>query len=129
MATTTRNVVKPKPLTESQEQTLLATWLDKRRIKFFAIPNGGSRHYLEAISLRRGGVKRGVPDIFIPISSGSYHGMFLELKRVKGGVVSEEQKDWIAYLAEAGYFVSVCYGFEQAKDVVLHYLNLTPTAA
>lgn len=128
----TRTVSKPtisKVPKEDQEQIKLAVWLAKKGIRFFAIPNGGHRNYLEAAKFKRMGVQPGVPDLCIPIASGGHHGLYIELKRQKGGKVSETQQDWLAYLTEAGYFCSVCYGFEAARDVVLHYLSLTPSAA
>ena len=115
--------------TEDYEQTLLATWLAKQNIKFYAIPNGGQRNLYEAVKLKRMGLQPGIPDLCVPIPSGSYHGLYIELKRTKGGKISDAQKDWIAILSELGYFVSVAYGFEQAKEVVLHYLSLTPKVA
>lgn len=116
--------------TEDAEQILLATWLDKQKIKYFAIPNGGySLNLFQALKLKRMGLKSGVPDLCIPLASGIYHGLYIELKRQKGGKVSESQKEWIGYLSESGYFVSVCNGFEAAKAVVLHYLSLTRNAA
>lgn len=118
-----------KMLSEDQEQTLLATWLAKQGIKFYAIPNGGSRAMFEALKFKRTGVKAGVPDICIPIMSGGHGALYIELKRKKGGRVSEAQQEWLAYLSEAGYYCSVCHGFEAARDVVLYYLSLSPKAA
>jgi hypothetical protein len=115
--------------TEDQEQAKLATWLTKQGLRFFAIPNGGSRHFLEALKLKRCGVQKGVPDICVPIPSGSYHGLYIELKRVSGGKVSDEQAEWINFLNAQGYFAKVAYGFLEAKAIVEYYLSLTPVAA
>jgi hypothetical protein len=62
----------------------------------FAIPNGGARHKAIAGKLRAEGVRAGVPDICLPVPRGEYHGLFIELKRPKGGHVSEEQEAWIS---------------------------------
>lgn len=110
--------------TEDAEQTKLAVWLTKQGIKFYAIPNGGSRNMLEAIKLKRTGVQAGVPDICIPQACGAYHGLYIELKRVKGGKVSEAQHYWLGSLREAGYYAEVAMGFEEAKEIVLHYMGL-----
>ena len=61
-------IVRKLP-TESQEQIMLVTWLVKKGIKFYAIPNGGKRNYLEAAKFKREGVQPGVPDLCIPIQS------------------------------------------------------------
>jgi hypothetical protein len=46
-----------------------------------------------------------VPDLFIP-----EWGLWVEMKRAKGGKVSKDQKDWLDYLANCGYRVIVCLG-------------------
>lgn len=116
----------PKVLipSEDTEQTLFATWMDKQNIPFFAIPNGGKRHLMEALKFKRSGVKSGVPDIFVTIPSGGYHGLFIEMKRTKGGIVSDNQLYWLSLLREKGYFAEVCYGFDEAKQTLQTYLSL-----
>jgi len=60
--------------------------------------------------LKAEGVQAGVPDLFVPA-----WGMWIEMKREAGGVVSPVQKDWIAYLEGIGHRVIVGRGFEDAK--------------
>jgi VRR-NUC domain len=115
--------------TEDEEQTKLAIWLTKQAIRFYAIPNGGRRSLREAIKLKRTGVSPGVPDICVPIPSGGYHGLYIELKRQRGGRVSNEQTRWLQFLRDKGYWADVAFGFEEAKDIVIHYLALTRPAA
>ena len=115
--------------TEAEDQIRLATWLTKMGIRFSASANGGSRNYLEAAKLKRMGVSPGFPDIFIPIPSGPYHGLLIELKREKGGKASDAQIGWLTYLRDKGYYAEISHGFEEAKEIVLHYLSLTPRAA
>jgi hypothetical protein len=115
--------------TEDEEQITLATWLTKQGIRFYAIPNGGRRNLREAVKLKRTGLSPGVPDICIPIPSGCYHGLYIELKRQKGGKLSTEQINWLEFLRERGYYADVAFGFEEAKQIVLYYLGLTKPAA
>ena len=68
------------------------------------------------------GQRQGVPDLTLPVPSGSYHGLFIELKRVKGGRVSPEQKDWLAFLSGQGYRAEVCKGAVEAIAVINEYL-------
>jgi hypothetical protein len=75
------------------------------------------------------GTIAGVPDLCIPIPSGSYHGLYIELKRQKGGKVSSEQSDWLAFLREKGYYAQVAKGFDEAKEMIMHYFSLTRPAA
>jgi hypothetical protein len=89
----------------------------------FHIPNGGSRNKLEAANLKKQGVKAGVPDLFLPISRGGYHGLFIELKYGKNKP-TEKQAEWLKSLNEQGYAVAVCYGCEEASEKILKYLKL-----
>ena len=91
--------------------------------RLFHIPNGGSRNKAEAAHLKAQGVKKGVPDIFLPRACGKWHGLFIEMKRVKGGRIEEDQLDWIKDLNDAGYMAVVCKGWEEAKNVILDYLK------
>ena len=89
----------------------------------YAIPNGGARHRVVAAKLKAEGVKAGVPDYHLPVARGGAHGLFVELKRTKGGVLSAEQRAWLAALREQGHRVEVCRGWEEAFDVIRDYLE------
>ena len=97
---------------EDHEQMMLVQWFRRTYagVRIFAIPNGGHRHPSVAAKLKATGVSAGVPDLFIPAWR-----LWVEMKRTKGGSVSAEQKDWIAYLQEVGYCAIVCKGAEDAK--------------
>lgn len=59
----------------------------------FAIGNGGKRYPKVAKEMKAEGVKAGVPDIYIIYRRKSY---FLEMKKLRGGRVSKEQKVMMA---------------------------------
>lgn len=115
--------------TEAQEQTTLFKWAALMARKWpelrllHHIPNGGSRNAIEAARLKAQGVKPGVPDIFLPCAKKGFYGLYIELKRQKGGRVSEEQKSMIDALRDEGYKVAVCKGWEEAKNVITEYMN------
>jgi len=109
--------------TENQEQTKLVVWMTKANITHFAIPNGGFRNANEAFNLKRTGVKSGIPDLCIPVPTSSYHGLYLELKRMSGGRVSDNQIFWIDYFNKVGYLAVVARGFDEAKKIITEYLN------
>ncbi len=120
-----KKAVKAVCPTEEYDQIRLAVWLDKNNIPFYAIPNGGKRNYFEAVKLKRCGVKAGVPDICVTVpSKKGHHGLYIELKRVSGGVVSDSQKEWQRILRENGYCCEIAKGFEEAKIVVKNYMEL-----
>lgn len=98
-------------------------WLKLRKIEFFAIPNGGKRGVIEAALLKRSGVVPGVPDIFIPRPTARYAGLFVEMKRKSGGIISSEQHAWIDLLNKLGYFAIVCRGADEAIDIVKWYFG------
>lgn len=79
--------------TEAQEQITLFSWAAVQAIPELAllyhIPNGGSRHKAEAARLRAEGVRSGVPDLCLPVPRGGCHGLYIELKRLRGGRLSE----------------------------------------
>lgn len=114
---------------ESDEQAelfLWAAWSEAAHPELrlmFHIPNGGSRNPIEAANLKRQGVKAGVPDVFLPVARHGCHGLFIEMKRAKGGVLSQFQKEYIEALMREGYRVAVCHGFEEAKRTIEEYLD------
>lgn len=116
-------------LTESQEQQLLFEWAALSAGRWpelalmYHIPNGGSRSKSEAGRFRAEGVKAGVPDICLPAARGGYHGLYIELKRVKGGRVSPAQQGWIAALRDQGYCACVCKGWDDAAHIIKAYLE------
>jgi hypothetical protein len=114
---------------ESQEQATLFGWarLMENRIPelrmLYHVPNGGHRNKIVAAKLKAEGVRGGVPDICLPVARNGYHGLYVELKRRKGGKATPEQMEWIAALGEQGYFAAVCYGFDEAREAIENYLT------
>ena len=91
------------------------------RMYCFAIPNGGSRHKLEAMNLQRQGVMPGVPDIFCAIPRGPFHGLFIEIK-VGKNKLTPSQKQMIERLKRHDYACEICYGWEEAKKAFENYM-------
>ena len=120
------NVPVPK---EAQEQAWFFNWCKYASVKWseldllYHIPNGGSRNAIEAVHLKAQGVKKGVPDLCLPVPRGKFHGLYIEMKRQKGGTLSLDQKEWIARLKNQGYRVEVCKGFQEAANVLEDYLQ------
>jgi hypothetical protein len=106
--------------TEHEEQRELVRWFRQTwpGVRIFAIPNGGARSPATASRLKAEGVSSGVPDLFIPA-----WGLWLEMKRTKGGRVSSEQKDWIKYLESVKYWCIVGKGAEDAKVKINAFFN------
>lgn len=115
---------------EDDEQADLFRWAEQNTIVhpelelMYHIPNGGKRDTREAARLKRQGVKRGVPDIHLPVARGGFHSLYVELK-VDGNTPTKDQKKWLAGLSRAGNATAVCYSAKQASEVITAYLKLT----
>jgi len=115
---------------ESEEQIRLMQWCKRNQKKhpklrkIFAIPNGGKRHIATAARMKLEGVKRGVPDLFLPVPSRGYAGLFIEMKRIKGGKISKDQEEWKEMLSEENFAWVLAKGFVQAKRLIKGYLKL-----
>jgi hypothetical protein len=85
---------------------------------------GGTRTSMnEAKRLKAAGYKRGFPDVFVYEPRGAFHGLAIELKKDKGGRVSQHQKEWLKSLEMRGYKATVAKGFDEAVRVLELYLN------
>ena len=115
--------------TEAQEQEALFRWAAYAAGRWpqlrllYHVPNGGSRHPAEAAHMKAQGVKPGVPDICLPVPVGRYAALYIELKRKRGGRVSEEQRGWIEALNRAGNRAVVCRGWDEAREEIVRYLG------
>jgi len=115
--------------TESAEQLCLFRWAAYQSGAYpeldllYHVPNGGSRRKSEAGRFKAEGVKAGVPDICLPVARNGLHGLYIELKRKKGGRTSKEQEQWIRWLDGQGYLAVVCKGWEEAANLIERYLR------
>ena len=113
---------------EAKEQADLMDWVAYAGGRFpalrllYHVPNGGRRNPREAAHLKRQGVKKGVPDLCLPVARGGFHGLYIELKYGRNKP-TEDQAAWIAALREQGYAAEVCYGWQQAKELLEKYLS------
>ena len=122
---------------EHLEQKFLMTWagiMAKGKYPelalLYAIPNGGNRHIATAMKLKAEGVRSGVPDLHLPVSRQGFHALYIEMKKMsmrpkrggRGGV-SDAQRWWIDNLNKQGNKAIVCYGADEAKQVIEEYLN------
>lgn len=114
---------------EAQEQEALFSWAEIVMHKhpelklLYHIPNEGKRSKVYGAALKRQGLKKGVPDLCLPVARGGFHGLYIEMKR-KGEKPSADQLAWIENLVQQHYFATVCEGWEHAARVLLKYLSL-----
>jgi hypothetical protein len=124
----------PRKDREHQEQKALIQMCDAEAVRdsrygeIFSIPNGGMRHIGVAVKLKAEGQRPGIPDLFLPIPSRKYHGLFIEMK-VKPNKPTDEQTERILKLREYGYAAGVCYSAFQAFDIIRKYLGERPKSS
>jgi hypothetical protein len=101
------------------------------------IPNGGSRgndvrsQQIRGAKLKAEGVRSGVSDICLPVRRAGCSGLYIEMKRPsekpkregsRGGI-SDEQRDFGAFIQSQGFGFVVCYSWEEARDIIIAYLK------
>ena len=103
---------------ESDEQIGFVNWFEAsfQGVRIFHIPNGGHRAISVGKKMKAEGVKPGVPDLYIPAWK-----IWIEMKRVKGGKLSDDQVDWYDYLTGIGDAVIIGRG---AKDASVKLLSI-----
>ena len=115
--------------TEHEEQVALFQWAaanegEHEELKLlFAVPNGGYRPMTTAAQLKAEGVRSGVPDCCLPVARGRFHSLWIEMKR-KPNRPTEAQEHWISTLRDYGHSAVVCYGAQEAIDVIKAYLGI-----
>lgn len=77
----------------------------------------------QAVKAKNAGMKRGVPDILLPVVRGTHCGLWIELKRIKGGRILPEQKEWAEFLVDQGYKHVFAYGADEAWTAIVDYLD------
>ncbi len=118
-------------MTEAQHQAAVMKWSRQPEIRsrwpelalLFHIPNGGTRDAIEGKHLKQAGVKRGVPDLCLPVARGAYHALYIELKTDIGRTTMEQQW-WGERLNSQGNMWQACHGWEAAIATLEWYLSL-----
>lgn len=101
------------------------------------IPNGGSRgdsgpsRAIRGAQLKAQGVRAGVADLCVPVRRGAYSGLYIEMKKpsekplkaTSRGGVSDEQRDFGAFVQSQGFGFVVCYCWKEAATTIELYLT------
>lgn len=122
---------------EDAEQAALFGWAAFHpRLKWMhAIPNGahlaGSQKQRAAqmSRLKNQGLKTGVLDVFLPVASQGFHGLYIEMKRRKKSGqsrISKDQREFADAMMAEGYAVAICYGADEAIQAIKEYVLLLP---
>lgn len=116
---------------EHAEQVAVVEWLHitQPNVLFWATPNGvflagGPKRRAAAMNKLKGeGFLPGVSDLIIFEPRGGYSCLFLEMKRIKGGVVSENQQWFLREIEQRGAIGFVAEGADEAIEILTDYLG------
>jgi len=118
---------------ELKEQAKVVRWCREKGLKICATAQSTFTTSWKTINNNKmSGVVRGLPDLIIiipPELRNDNHGqlIFIEMKKVKGGVVSKEQKQWLADLDDCrGVISTVCHGAKEAKSFLSPLIEIVP---
>ena len=106
------------------------------KAKYCASLGGIRTSFKQAVKAKATGYVKGFPDLQICVpmergvegeggakGGGTYHGLFLEIKKDKKSYPTKEQKEWIAYLNENGYCARVTKGIDESIQTIDDYFN------
>jgi hypothetical protein len=115
-------------MSEHQIQSAFIEWVrlaekqDERLELLFAVPNGGKRNPITGYLLKKEGVKKGVPDIVLPVKNSIYCGLMIEFKEPTKGIASGAQLRYSKLVTKYGWYYKICTDAEVAINAVKHYL-------
>ena len=113
---------------EHYNQVAVVQWAAYQAKKYpglgllYSIPNAARRSLRQGAWMKSEGLRAGVPDLCLPVTRGTFHGIYLEMKSMKGKT-TKEQGDWLVELSKQGYKTAVCPGAEEAIHVIQAYLE------
>jgi hypothetical protein len=111
---------------EASHQIEVVRYLDFRGVRSTAPCNGISSTAAAKMQAKRLGMKNGAPDLFIFTRSKKYPlaaGLAIEMKRNRQCPVSAEQRAFLDDLIADGWRAEVCYGAEEAINVINEYYD------
>lgn len=121
---------RKKRMVKHEEADMQAEFFRQVKILFpklpekllFAVPNGGSRHKIEASNMKRQGVKAGVADVILLVPKKGYASLCLEFKTPTGRQ-SDEQKEFQQQAEVCRNKYVVVRSIMQAVETLREYLE------
>lgn len=108
-------------VSESDLQRRVVRWLRGQGLPCYATSNERSDSARQISRLKAQGMTPGIPDLTVPVPSGPYGALYIELKR-GGNDLTPAQAEQIRALEEAGNACVVCYTLGQVQTFVREYL-------
>ena len=114
--------MKPEALVQAAFCTYLK--YNYPQVRYCASLGGIRTSMKQAVLAKKTGYVKGFPDMQILKVNHKYAGCFLEIKADKKSYPTKEQKEWLAYLNEAGYFAKVVKGLDECIETADWYLQI-----
>ncbi len=117
---------------EAAEQMAVVEWAELNGLRLTSIPNATyTTSWNQKHKNHREGLRAGFPDLIVLImpdqaKDGLGHLLCVEMKRVKGGVVSQVQKDWamaLNGLKSPNIEAVVAHGADEAIEYLASFLK------
>lgn len=115
-------------MSEHNEQVAIFKWAKKAALKYpclnymYSTLNGVKLPIRLAVKCKAAGNKKGVCDIVLPYPTKKYHGLYLELK-YGYNKPNSEQRDYIKYLNDNGYYATWHTGAEDSILCIESYIR------
>lgn len=77
---------------------------------------------LTALRMKREGVVAGVPDLFLSLPRGGWHGMYIEIKFGKNKL-TQRQEDFFAAASKHNYKCVAVYTLDEFTREVTNYIQ------
>lgn len=88
----------------------------------FHVPNERRASIPRRVALKRAGVRKGIPDIVVPVSNDKYSGLYIEMK-VKPNKASPEQMAILRQLNSVGNYAVLCWSAQDAIEIINKYVS------
>ena len=115
-------------LKEKSDQALFCRYWDLKGIVCVHIPNGfpigGVNKFAYMNMMKAQGFKAGFVDLLVFAKNSKYQLFFLEFKREKGGKLSPQQRKWLNWLNDNGYYARKANGCKEAIQILEEYLQI-----
>jgi hypothetical protein len=85
------------------------------------VPNERKASIIRRAKMKLAGVKKGVPDITIPVPNDKYAALYIEMK-VKPNKPSPEQINMLKDLNAQGNYAAICWSADEAIELIQKYV-------
>ena len=121
---------------EESEQVAVFEWAELARAEFPELEylnaslNGVRLPIGLAVKAKRLGMRKGHPDLNLPVPRHGYHGLYIEMKPITRGKkepkkprLEKDQRRWRDFLIIQGYCCLKCHGKDEAINIITNYLG------